>query len=237
MSKKIDITGFKYGKLTVICQAERTDSDQGKTKWWCRCECGKEKSIESYGLRRGLVVSCGCSRGSFEKSHGMARTIMYRKWSDIKRRCTNKNSRKYRDYGGRGITMCSDWIESFESFRDWSMKNGYSDDLEIDRIDNNKGYSPENCRYITHQKNVNNKRNNVNIEIDGVIKTASEWAVDIGATPAVIYNRLKRGDTGTDLIRPPDRNKRKRKRMNKHDDQADRPTDIHSSGEDCKSKR
>ena len=141
------------------------------------------------------------------KTHGMCYTPMYRKWAAIKNRCLNEKAVDFRHYGGRGITVCEEWINSFESFKEWSIQHGYSDSFDIDRIDNDKGYNPENCRYVTHKDNLNNRRNTIVIEINGVTKSILEWCKESGASRTTIYTRYKNGVTGTDIIKTPRRYK------------------------------
>lgn len=114
-------------------------------------------------LNHGKIdKSCGCNRGQKQNKnnykHGETKSKLYKVWSMIKQRCLNKNNKFWKDYGGRGITICDEWKNSFESFRDWSMNHGYKKGLEIDRIENNKGYYPDNCRWTTHKENCNNRK-------------------------------------------------------------------------------
>ena len=104
----------------------------------------------------------------------------------MKQRCYNINYTYYKDYGGRGIAVCDEWLNDFQAFYEWSMNNGYKDNLTIDRIDNNKGYSPNNCRWVTRKTQVQNRRNNVYITYDGKTQTLSQWADELG----VRYNTL-----------------------------------------------
>ena len=129
---------------------------------WCLyfCEYCEQYVEKRMGSER--YKSCGCMKNKFETSknnykHGGCGTRLYRIWINIKNRCYDLNSKSYKDYGGRGIVVCNEWLE-FIPFRDWSLSNGYSDNLEIDRIKNNLGYNPENCQWVTHKENCNNRR-------------------------------------------------------------------------------
>ena len=157
----IDMTGMRFGKWTVL---ER-DPAKKKGMWVCRCDCGTVKLVSRRHLKDGGSVSCGCYRKYWASTHGvthgMKKTRLYRIWSGVKDRTCNTNSKYWDRYGGKGITMYEPWKNSFEEFRDWSMANGYTDDLTIDRIDNTKSYTPDNCRWadwITQENNRCNTR-------------------------------------------------------------------------------
>ncbi len=114
---------------------------------------------------------------------------LYNIWRGIKYRCTDPNCSCYSHYGGRGIAMCNEWLQSFDAFRQWSMQNGYSDNLTVDRIDNNGNYCPSNCRWITHSEQQRNRNNNIRIEHDGESKTISEWSRILGISDKTLYKR------------------------------------------------
>lgn len=198
MGKKIDLTGLIFGRWTVLQQAEKDKN--GKLMWFCRCDCGTERIVDGNHLRRGATISCGCYKMEVLLKHGMARTSIYQKWGAIKQRCYNKDCENYKHYGARGITICDEWNE-FKSFMEWALQNGYSDDLEIDRIDNNKGYSPDNCRFSTRSDNLNNRRNTVLIEIEGVTKPLMNWVREYELNENTFRERVRSGTKGTDLIR------------------------------------
>lgn len=124
--------------------------------------------------------------------HGKRRTRMYRIWSDMKSRCNNQNRPKYARYGGRGITVCSEWMSDFQAFYNWAMENGYQDDLSIDRIDNDGNYCPENCRWITMREQAANKSTNHYITHEGMTLTMTEWARRIGIPREVLKDRICR---------------------------------------------
>lgn len=189
--KKIDITGNKYGRLTVI----KENGKCGKNiKWLCKCDCGKEISVISYNLKNGHTRSCGCfqkeSKSKSHSTHKCSNSRLYRIWRHIKSRCLNKNVSCYKNYGGRGIKICSDWEYSFESFRDWALSNGYKEELSIDRINVNGNYEPSNCRWANAKLQANNKTNNHIIKYKGERKTLSEWSSIIGINSLTIFKRI-----------------------------------------------
>lgn len=193
--KLIDLTGQKFGRLTVIRRGET--SKCGQTKWVCKCECGKEKTVDSYNLRHGKSLSCGClSReitSKTRKVHGLTKTRIHGIWSNMKTRCYNTNDHAFERYGGRGITVCEEWKDDFMSFYNWAMSNGYKDDLSIDRIDNNKGYSPDNCRWATAKEQNNNKRNVYKVTYQGKTQTLSQWAVELNVSHGILLRRFNKG--------------------------------------------
>lgn len=169
MSKIIDITGKKYGKLTVI-------SYFGKKKWLCKCDCGNECIVLGYSLKIGNTKSCGCYRKELNTKHNLSRSRIYRIYNKMKRRCYSVKDERYISYGGRGIKVCDEWLNDKKKFFEWAINNGYKDTLTIDRIDNNKGYCPENCRWITNKDQQRNKTNNIIITYKSYSKCYSEWA-------------------------------------------------------------
>ena len=195
MSKIKDLTGQKFGRLTVI-------KIVGKDKyqniiWLCKCDCGKDVSVRSASLLKGRTVSCDCynkekAKYAF-KTHGLSKTRLYRIWTGIKNRCFNENIPKYKNYGNRGIFVCDEWKNDFMSFYNWAMDNGYQDDLSIDRINVNGNYEPLNCRWITNKEQSRNKRNNNLITYNNETHCISEWAEILGFKPNDIYRRLKLG--------------------------------------------
>ena len=118
-------------------------------------------------------------------------------WSGMKSRCMNPNDTRYSDYGGRGITVCDEWKNDFFAFYKWAMANGYSDDLTIDRIDNEKGYSPDNCRWASAQDQARNRRSNINITIGNATKTLAEWCEIFEMPYSRVYARYTRNESIT----------------------------------------
>jgi hypothetical protein len=144
--------------------------------WLCVCDCGTEKEVRKYHLLDGYTKSCGCSRKLSARVHGQSRTRAYVTWSAMRRRCYNKNCQSYPRYGGRGITVCDRWQYSFENFF-YDMGNPPSG-MSLERRDNNKGYSPDNCCWATLEQQGNNTRRNVAVIAFGETKTYAEWERD-----------------------------------------------------------
>lgn len=194
MSELIDMIGKKIGRLTVVERAENTK--QGTTQWKCICECGNEVVILGSNLRQGRTKSCGCYQKECAKkritTHGETKTRLFTVWQKIKDRCYNENHKSYKDYGGRGISMCDSWKDSFEAFRDWAIENGYSDDLTIDRIDVDGNYEPSNCRWVTQKEQQNNRTNNHLLTYNGETKTMAQWADEVGLPYHTIVARINK---------------------------------------------
>jgi len=155
-----DLTGNKFGRWTVIKRAKNSSNLCRNPRWFCRCECGNESIVYGHTLKNGESQSCGCLQRELlskrRKSHGMTTTRQYNIWANMKDRCQNPNNEHYEDYGGRGIKVCERW-ESFEDF--WEdTKKTYSDDLSIDRINNDGNYEKDNCRWATVIEQNNNRR-------------------------------------------------------------------------------
>jgi hypothetical protein len=194
-----DITGQKFGRLTVI---ERLENDKWKqARWKCLCECGNYIICITRDLKKGSVKSCGCLHKEIIKKvntkHGLKKTRLYRLWNTIKRRCYNKSFEKYKNYGGRGITMCDEWKNDFKSFHDWAYANGYDEntkrgDCTIDRIDVNGNYEPNNCRWATNKEQQRNRSNNHFITYEGKTHCISEWAEILDIKPSYLYQKLKK---------------------------------------------
>ena len=179
-----DLTGKRFGRLTVIGVE---DNGKRKTYYACQCDCGNVKVIRSDALIGGCTVSCGCKKKEQDRinltanhSHKMSGTRLYSIWNGLKGRCNNPNDPRYDRYGGRGISVCEEWNTSFQAFYDWAISNGYSDDLTIDRIDNDGNYDPTNCKWSTSKEQCNNRSSNINIKIGNTTKTLTEWCEIFG---------------------------------------------------------
>lgn len=208
MGKFKDISGNKYGRLTAI-EPERNPKN-GNMAWLCRCDCGNMvHSVDTYALTHGKSNSCGCARVDSLKriftKHGMSHKRLGFIHKGMVQRCYNPNSKKYHRYGARGIDICDEWMgeNGMRSFIEWALSHGYSDDLYIDRIDNDKGYSPNNCRWVTNKENSNNRSNNRIIEINGERKTVAQWSEVYGLKSRTVERRLLLGWNEIDAVTMP----------------------------------
>lgn len=214
---KVDYTGQRFHYLTVvryISPNERSgcSRDKDTRNWLCKCDCGNYVRVRADQLKNDRIQSCGCmSRilsGEKHKKHGMKKTRLYRIWHNMKYRCENKRAKDYYRYGGRGITVCDEWSNDFRPFCAWATGNGYQDGLSLDRVDNSKGYSPENCRWASGKEQCRNRRNNLLIEYRGEQKTMAEWCELLGVDRALAYRRHRAGWTSEKTFETPTRKQR-----------------------------
>lgn len=184
MGKFKDISCQKFSRLTVL---HRLYNYHKKGVWWlCVCECGGFTYVTTRDLNNGHTKSCGCLR----KKHGKRDTRLSRIWRGLKNRCYNVNNKDYRHYGKRGIAVCSEWLNDFMTFYNWSINNGYKDDLTIDRIDNSKGYSPDNCRWVDYKIQNRNRSNTKLITYKGETKPLMEWCELLNLKYDTVLHRL-----------------------------------------------
>lgn len=165
--KRIDLTGQKFGMLTVVEKCGKDKSGKN-VLWLCECECGGITKVSTSHLRCGHAQSCGCKKREnlavggeqfrFRDIHGLSRTRVYRIWSGMKSRCSNPKVNKYPLYGGRGIEVCDEWMRDVCAFYEWAVSNGYADNLTIDRIDCDGNYEPGNCRWVSVAEQNRNRR-------------------------------------------------------------------------------
>lgn len=182
-----DLIGKRFGRLTILKFSHKTN---WKKYYLCQCDCGNKKAIYDYSLKKGETKSCGClykeSRG------GIINHFLYKRWIGIKARCYNENFKEFDRYGGRGIFMCEEWKNNARAFIDWSMKNGYKKGLELDRINNDDGYYPENCRWVKHQENSRNMGRCHIVEYNGEKRHWLEWCEVLGISPKSIEHLVER---------------------------------------------
>ena len=192
----VDLTGMKFGRLTVLERVENyITPSNGKTRsqWLCECECGNKCVVQAAHLKSGHTQSCSCLNKDITKkrasTHGESKTPLYYVWKSMRQRCKNPNNSRYEDYGGRGIDICTEW-DDFLTFKEWAYANGYTNGLTVDRIDNDKGYSPENCRIADYIIQGNNKRNVRHVEYDGRNQTVREIADKFGIDRELLSQRI-----------------------------------------------
>lgn len=211
MPNAVNIAGKKFGRLTAISRSD--NSANKRTQWLFRCDCGKEIVAQTHRVTTGHTSSCGClahesriingkkSDGGKCRTHGMSRHPLDAVYDAMKGRCNNPKNKDYKNYGARGIAVCSEWERSPKIFFEWAINSGYKKGLSLDRIDNNKGYSPENCRFVSQKEQANNKQKTVMIVAGGVRKPLSAWANDMGVSASTIYYRIfKHGWTPEEAV-------------------------------------
>lgn len=203
-----DLTGKRFGRYTVI---RREDNNKhGASMWLCECDCGKRKIVMGQHLRGGHTLSCGCYSKELliknKTKHNKSYSRIYHEWQYIKRRCYNPNYKYYSYYGGRGITICDEWLSDFANFQTWALSNGYDDTLTLDRIDSNGNYEPNNCRWSTRKEQQNNRSTNLFFTIDGETKTLSQWCDIYNVPHERTRHRVKKGwDILDALTTPPNK--------------------------------
>lgn len=195
MGKLKDLIGQKFGRWTVIARSE--NNKENRAMWLCRCECGNEKIVVGKDLREGKSLSCGCLKSEILKKiktkHGKSNFKLLYVYYTMKGRCYNKNDIHYKYYGERGIIICKEWLDDFKNFYTWAINNGYQEGLSIDRIDNNKGYFPENCRWVTQKEQCRNTRKNHIVTYNGKTQCLSAWAEELGIKRSTLQRRLRVG--------------------------------------------
>lgn len=168
----------------------------------CKCSCGNTV-IKSYNyLTRGgirVIKSCGC-KNNVKNVGGLSSTKEYDIWYSMIDRCYNPNNHAYKNYGQRGITVCTEWVNDFIKFYEWTKVSGYKDNLSLDRIDNNRGYSPKNCRWVTLKEQQRNRRSNVKIKYNGITYTLYELAEHLDINPDYFYRHIKSGKTVYNIL-------------------------------------
>ena len=200
MGKFRDLTGAKFGRLTVVSLHSKPYKDvwgtQHHPEWNCLCDCGGSSVSSSSNLNSGAAKSCGCLQKELasksNKTHGMRNLPEYKIWQYMKKRVLNTNNKNYNDYGGRGISVYSEWIDDFPAFYE-HIGPRPTPKHSIDRIDNNGNYEPGNVRWATVSEQRNNTRSNVMITFNGVTKTLAQWCRELGVSYRLVKDRLRLG--------------------------------------------
>lgn len=199
-----DITGKKFGRLTVVRFLQPEEREDYRRQWLCRCECGNEVQVNSSKLRNGHTMSCGCVNaekiGNLNKKYEHTSRRLYTVYKGMLSRCYDKKHREYHNYGKRGIVVCQEWRDDFDKFAEWAYKNGYEEnakfhDCTLDRKDVDKGYDPTNCRWVTNQVQQNNRRDCIYATYNGETHTCMEWSKILGLSYGKLHYHLKLGRT------------------------------------------
>lgn len=188
----INLTGKHFGRWIALGEKNR------KGFVFCKCECGTERDVRYWDLVKKKSRSCGCLRRDVtikrNTTHGMSHhSRLWRIWVNMRTRCYNSNASYWDRYGGRGITVCKEWRDSFQSFYDWAINNGYSDKLTIDRINNDGDYEPSNCRWVTVREQSYNRSDNHLVTLEGTTLPLDKWSRKKGLNPKTVRDRLIRG--------------------------------------------
>lgn len=193
MNRAKNCIGKKFGRLTIL-KIDHIE-ENGQTYVLCKCDCGKEKVIKWGSVSAGLIVSCGCRKTEVLKygsiTHGKTNTRLYSIWQNMRKRCYYSKYIEFENYGGRGISICDEWRNNFESFYKWAINNGYADNLSIDRINVNANYEPSNCRWADRKQQSRNTSVSHYLTYNGETKTLIEWAEEKGINYKKLWFRIK----------------------------------------------
>lgn len=195
-----DIAGERFGRLVVI---KRVGESKRGVVWECQCDCGNKKIANGADLRSGRTRSCGCLekevRVKIHTKHGLSKSRIWKVWNNVITRCYNEKNNQYKDYGGRGIRVCDEWLgeHGFENFANWAYSTGFMEDAKfgectIERIDVNGDYSPLNCCWATQEEQANNKRNNIFLTYGGKTQTIAQWSRELGMNYRTLYSRIRK---------------------------------------------
>lgn len=195
--------GQRFGRLVVVSAADRKD---GYARWKCLCDCGATTEARTGDLKHGNTSSCGCLRreltGNIRRTHGLSKTSLHNTWELMRSRCSNPNNKCWQDYGGRGIKVCERWENSFENFLA-DMGEKPFEGAQLDRIENDGDYSPDNCRWSTRKENGRNKRNTLFLTLNGLTLPLPVWAEKNNVSAKVLRSRKRRGWSDEDILTKP----------------------------------
>lgn len=208
--QKSNLVGQKFHRLIIIGRADdyiTPKTGARGTRYICKCDCGNIIISRSDRLRSGHTKSCGCymREKTIERNtiHGLCRTKIYGLYCAMIQRCCNEKNHAYKDYGGRGISICSEWLNDFQVFYNWAMASGYDKDLTLERTDVNGNYCPENCVWASRQTQANNRRNSVCLTFNGKTQTLRNWSIDLGIPMKLITSRYYRNWTADRILTTP----------------------------------
>lgn len=185
-----DISGQRFNRLLVVARSNPPNAPNGDSLWVCVCDCGKQYIGRGASVRKGHVKSCGCLNIEQSTTHGQWKSPVYICWRNMMRRCYNPKDDAYKNYGGRGISVCERWhdVRNFVTDMEPSFQKG----LTIDRTDTNGNYSQENCRWVTAAENNSNRRDTVLITVGGITKSMHAWALENGLDGSTVHKRIKK---------------------------------------------
>jgi len=209
MPRVKDLTGRQFFDLTV--ESRHPQNLHNRAVWVCRCKCGNTRLVVGQDLKKGAIKRCTKCASVYSAAmssiasttHGMSDTSLYNCWSHMKQRTLNPKCKSFPRYGGRGIGICEEWKSDFTAFQKWAIENGYSPSLSLDRIDNDKGYYPENCRWADRTTQQNNRTACHYITVNGETRTVSQWAQKLNIRPTSLNARIRRGWTIEDAVLSP----------------------------------
>lgn len=192
------LIGSKQNALTaidIVIRPHPAKPWQKQSLIKCKCECGNITFLLPSQFKTEDIKSCGCylHRSPYNTTHNQSKTPLYHIWETMRLRCSSPKNKKYYMYGARGIKVCDEWFNNFIAFRDWSLSHGWEQGLTLDRIDNNAGYSPDNCRWTTHAVQQRNTRRNVYITYQGKTQILADWCTELGLNYKTIQNRILNG--------------------------------------------
>jgi len=196
--KPRDITGQSFNCLTAIRRVE--NNCRGKTQWLFLCSCGNEHVALMSNVINGNSMSCGCLSSRGNKTHGLSGTRLFNVYRKMIARCYDEKHNGYSNYGGRWIIVCDEWKSDRCAFFKWAQLHGYTKNLTLDRKDNNKGYYPDNCRFVSRQDQMNNRRNTRFVTVGNETKPLSDWARQYNVNPSVLRGRLNLGYSAIDAL-------------------------------------
>lgn len=192
------LIGQKHNLLTAIAIEQfygKRKPNQWCTMIKCKCDCGNITYLLPSFFINGSIKSCGCliHQTPYNATHKLSKENLYHIWETMRLRCNSPKNKKYYMYGARGIKVCDEWQNNYLKFREWALNNGYAPNLSIDRIDNSKGYSPDNCRWATRKQQQRNTRSNVAITYQGKTQILIEWCEELNLPYKPIQNRIREG--------------------------------------------